>query len=446
MAKRLPQLQEYGRPDRDMIKILNIGMNHDSAPVELRECLAREPESTAMALASMKKIPCIMEGIYLSTCNRVEALCATEDLGETRKTVISIMSRIGGISEESFSTNLYRFEDMEAVRHIFRVASSLDSMVVGEPQILGQIKDAYSQAIKEKTSGVILSRLMHRAFHVAKRVRSETGISDAAVSVSYAAVELAKKIFHDLSGKKVLLIGAGEMAELAARHLIRQGISPITVANRTFRRAFQVAESFKGNAVSFEEIGSQLLEMDIVIASTASTEYVISYEQVKGSLRKRRNRPLFFIDIAVPRDVEPRVNDLRNIYLYDIDDLKGIIDINRTKRQQEAIKAERIVQEEVIKFEKWLKTLEVVPTIISLRDKAEHIRRAEVRKSLAGLEKLTPSQMNVIERLTSSIAEKIISDPIIVLKGQTDRGLRDTYLDITRKLFNLDQDNSENEY
>ena len=429
-----------------MIKILNIGMNHDSAPVELRECLAREPESTAMALASMRKVPCIMEGIYLSTCNRVEALCATEDLGETRKTVISIMSQIGGISEENFSTNLYRFEDMEAVRHIFRVASSLDSMVVGEPQILGQIKNAYSQAIREKTSGVILNRLMHRAFHVAKRVRTETGISDAAVSVSYAAVELAKKIFHDLSGKKVLLIGAGEMAELAARHLIRQGISPITVANRTFRRAFQVAESFKGNAVSFEEIGSQLLEMDIIIASTASTEYVISYEQVKRSLRKRRNRPLFFIDIAVPRDVEPKVNDLRNVYLYDIDDLKGIIDINRGKRQQEAIKAERIVQEEMIKFEKWLKTLEAVPTIISLKNKAEHIRRAEIRKSLAGLGKLTPSQMKVIENLTSSITEKIINDPIIVLKGKTDRDTRDTYLDITRKLFNLDKENDENEY
>ena len=429
-----------------MIKILNIGMNHDSAPVELRECLAREPESIAMALASMRKIPCIMEGIYLSTCNRVEALCATDDLGETRKTVISIMSRIGGISEESFSTNLYRFEDMEAVRHIFRVASSLDSMVVGEPQILGQIKDAYSQAIREKTSGVILNRLMHRAFHVAKRVRTETGISDAAVSVSYAAVELAKKIFHDLRGKKVLLIGAGEMAELAARHLVRQGISPITVANRTFSRAFQMAESFKGNAVSFEEIGSQLLEMDIIISSTASTEYVISYEQVKGSLRKRRNRPLFFIDIAVPRDVEPRVNDLRNVYLYDIDDLKGIIDINRAKRQQEAIKAERIVQEEVIKFEKWLKTLEVVPTIISLKNKAERIRRAEIRKSLAGLGKLAPSQMKVIENLTSSITEKIINDPIIVLKEKTDRDTRDTYLDITRKLFNLDQENDENEY
>lgn len=446
MAKRLPQLQESGRPDREMIKILNIGMNHESAPVELRECLAREPESTAMVLASMRKIPCIMEGIYLSTCNRVEALCATDDLGETRKTVISIMSRIGGISEESFSTNLYRFEDMEAVRHIFRVASSLDSMVVGEPQILGQIKDAYSQAIREKTSGVILNRLMHRAFHVAKRVRTETGISDAAVSVSYAAVELAKKIFHDLRGKKVLLIGAGEMAELAARHLVRQGISPITVANRTFSRAFQMAESFKGNAVSFEEIGSQLLEMDIIISSTASTEYVISYEQVKGSLRKRRNRPLFFIDIAVPRDVEPRVNDLRNVYLYDIDDLKGIIDINRAKRQQEAIKAERIVQEEVIKFEKWLKTLEVVPTIISLKNKAERIRRAEIRKSLAGLGKLAPSQMKVIENLTSSITEKIINDPIIVLKEKTDRDTRDTYLDITRKLFNLDQENDENEY
>ena len=227
----------------------------------------------------------------------------------------------------SLCSSLFTYEDRDAVRHIFRVALSLDSMVIGEPQILGQIKEAYSSATKEKTTGVILNRLLHRAFHTAKRVRTETGISDAAVSVSYAAVELAKKIFYDFKGKKVLLIGAGEMAELAARHLLSQGVSAITVANRTFQKAVEVAQVFKGVPVSFEEIGAQLLEADIVISSTAAPGGgEITHDQVKGSMgQKRRNRPLFFIDIAVPRDVEPEVNDLENVYAYDIDDLKGII-------------------------------------------------------------------------------------------------------------------------
>ena len=428
-----------------MIKIVSIGMNHETAPVELRECLAKAPENTTVALTSMRDLQYIKEGLFLSTCNRVEALYTTEYPGEARKSVISLMSRLGDIPEDSFYSNLYIIEDMEAVRHIFRVASSLDSMAVGEPQILGQVKDAYNQATSEKTSGVILNRLMHRAFHVAKRVRTETGISDAAISISYAAVGLAKKIFRDLSGRKILLIGAGEMAELAASHLMNNGVNSMRVANRTFHRAVQVAESFRGKPVSFEEIGSQLLEVDIVIASTASTEYVISYDQVKGSLRKRRNRPLFFIDIAVPRDIEPRVNDLGNVYVYDIDDLKGVIEINMKQRQQEAVKAERIVQEEVIKFEKWLKTLDVVPIIISLKEKAEAIRQAEFKKSLASLGELTPSQMKIIETLTLSLAEKIINDPILVLKRKADRPTRDSYLDIARKLFDLDKDNNGGE-
>ena len=425
-----------------MIRIVNIGMNHETAPVELRECLAKEPENTSLALASMRELPSIKEGMFLSTCNRVEALYTTENPNDARQSIVALMSRIGDISEHDFSSNLYTFEDMEAVKHIFRVASSLDSMAVGEPQILGQIKDAYFQATREKTSGVILNRLMHRAFHVAKRVRTETGISDAAISISYAAVELAKKIFHNLGGKRVLLIGAGEMAELAATHLMNNGVESITVANRTFDRAVQIAESFRGNPVSFEEIGSQLFEVDIVITSTASPGYVIKYDQVKGSLRKRRNRPLFFIDIAVPRDVEPRVNDLGNIYLYDIDDLKGVIEVNIAHRQQEAIKAERIVQEEVIKFERWLKTLEVVPTIISLKEKAEAIRQTELKRSLGSVNQLTPSQLEMIETLTRSITEKIINDPILVLKRKADRPSKDSYLDITRKLFDLDKDNS----
>jgi glutamyl-tRNA reductase len=428
-----------------MITILDIGMNHETAPVELRECIAREPGNTSMALSSMREFPAIREGLFLSTCNRVEALCITEQPQEARQSVISLISRLGNVQESDFSSSLFDFEDGEAVRHVFRVASSLDSMVVGEPQILGQIKDAYYEATREKTSGVILNRLLHKAFHVAKRVRTETGVSDAAVSISYAAVELAKKIFYDLEGKKVLLIGAGEMAELAARHLMNQGVSAISVANRTFERAVEVAEIFKGTPVSFEEIMSQLLEVDIVISSTASTEYIILQEQVKGLMRKRRNRPLFFIDIAVPRDVEPRVNDLDNIYLYDIDDLKGVIEVNMAQRQQEAVKAERIVEEEVIKFEKWLKTLAVVPTIVSLKEKAETIRQTEIKKSLSGLGNLSPSQMKSLENLTASITEKIINDPILVLKRKADRPTRDAYIDMMRKLFKLDPDNEETE-
>ncbi len=423
-----------------VLKIINIGMNHETAPVELRECLATEPDNTVKALALLRDLECVKEGFFLSTCNRVEALVTTEDAAEAKKSVISLMSGLGNISEKDFSSSLYTFEDMDAARHIFMVASSLDSMVVGEPQILGQIKEAYVEATRQKASGVILNRMMHRAFHVAKRVRTETGVSEAAVSISYAAVELAKKIFHVLDGKEVLLLGAGEMAELAARHLMSNGVTSMAVANRTFERAVQVAESFEARPVSFEEIGSQLLEADIVITSTASPEYVITHDQVKNCLRKRRNRPLFFIDIAVPRDVQPEVNDLDNAYVYDIDDLKGIIQLNMAQRQEEAIKAERIVREEVVKFEKWLKTLAVVPTIVSLREKAESIIQAELKKSSSALEELTPAQKETIQVLTRSIAEKVLNDPIFFLKNKSDRPTLNNYLDVTRRLFNLDKE------
>jgi glutamyl-tRNA reductase len=426
-----------------MIRIVNIGMNHETAPVELRECLAKDPAHADRALAMMRELACVKEGIFLSTCNRVEALFTTEQTDEAKGSVVAVLSKLGGIPSESLCPNLFTYEDRDAVRHIFRVASSLDSMVIGEPQILGQIKEAYTRATKENTTGVILNRLLHRAFHTAKRVRTETGISDAAVSVSYAAVELAKKIFYDFKGKKVLLIGAGEMAELAARHLLSQGVSAITVANRTFQKAVEVAQVFKGVPVSFEEIEAQLLESDIVISSTAAPGYVITHDQVKGSMKKRRNRPLFFIDIAVPRDVEPEVNDLENVYAYDIDDLKGIIQVNRGQREEEAIKAERIVEEEVIKFEQWLKTLEVVPTIVSLKEKAETIRQAELKKSLSSLGELSPSQMKSLEALTLSITEKILNDPILFLKKKADRPLGKSYLDTARRLFRLDRENGD---
>jgi glutamyl-tRNA reductase len=423
------------------VRIVNIGMNHESAPVELRECMANNRESSALALSCMRESEWIREGLFLSTCNRVEAIYTTDYPEEAKKTILSIFSRLGNISEERFISNIYIYEDSEALKHIFRVASSLDSMVVGEPQILGQIKEAYHQAAGvEKTTGVILNRLMHRAFHVAKRVKTETGISEAAVSISYAAVELAKKIYYSLEGKKVLLVGAGEMAELAARHLMGNGIESLIVANRSFNKAVQIADLFRGKAVFFEEMETYLLEVDIVITSTSSMDFVISYDMVRNSLKKRRNHPLFFIDIAVPRDVDPRVNKLENIYLYDIDDLREVVEENTVQRKEEAIKAERIVQEEVIRFEKWLKTLDVVPTITALKDKIESIRRSEMEKSLPALGNLTPSQVRAIDSLTASLAGKIMNDPIVVLKGKAEGKSKDTYLDITRNLFNLDKD------
>ncbi|HBF42464.1 MAG TPA: glutamyl-tRNA reductase [Desulfobacteraceae bacterium] len=424
-----------------MMKIINIGMNHKTAAVELRECLAASSNSVNKALDFIREIGCIKEGIFLSTCNRVETFFTADRTPEAKAFIISMISKIGNIPDKKFLSSLYTFEDMDAVRHIFRVASSLDSMIVGEPQILGQIKEAYAQATIQKTSGVILNRLMHRSFHVAKRIRTETEICDAAVSISYAAVELAEKIFHVLDGKKVLLIGAGEMSELAAKHLFAHGVSSMVVANRTFDRAVEVARLFDSRPVSFDEIEDQLIEVDIVLTSTASQEPVITHDQVKKCLRKRRNRPLFFIDIAVPRDVQPEVNKLENVYVYDIDDLKGVVQINMAQRQQAAIKAERIIEEEVVKFEKWLKTLSVVPTIVSLREKAEAILQAELRKSRACLGELTTIQEDEIRVLTRSIAEKLINDPILFLKRKADRSTINNYLDITKQLFNLDNNN-----
>ncbi|HDM09412.1 MAG: glutamyl-tRNA reductase [Deltaproteobacteria bacterium] len=419
--------------------ILNIGMNHQTAPIELRECLASDPMTTKKALATMRDTEEIKEAMFLSTCNRVEALVVAEHMDRAWEIVVNLMGNLGNMGDRSFTDHLYRHEGLQAVRHVFRVASSLDSMVVGEPQILGQIKAAYLEATKEKTSGVIINRLMHRAFHVAKRVRTETGISEAAVSISYAAVELAKKIFHELEGKKALLIGAGEMAELAARHFMANGIRSMAVANRTLERAVEVAQEFGATAVSLQEIPYQLLDVDIVLSSTASSEVVITRDMVKACLRKRRNRPLFFIDIAVPRDIDPRVNELNNVFLFDIDDLKGITESNLEQRRKEAGKAERIVEEEVIKFDRWLKTLAVVPTIVSLREKAEAIIRGELERSSGVLASLSPRQKEAVEILSRSIAEKIINDPILFLKGKADRPTLPTYLDITRKLFNLDE-------
>jgi glutamyl-tRNA reductase len=326
----------------------------------------------------------------------------------------------------------------EAVRHVFRVAASLDSMVVGEPQILGQMKQAYRTATEEKTSGVVLNRLLHRTFFIAKRIRTETGIGDSAVSISYAAIELGRKIFGTLEGKQVLLIGAGEMAELAVEHLIRQRSGTIFVANRTFERGVALAEAYKGTAIRFEEIPDHLNKVDIIISSTGAAGYVLEKKDIKAVMRGRRNRPIFFIDIAVPRDIDPKINTLENTYVYDIDDLQGVIDDNIEERQREAVKAERIIDEAVIQFRQWFESLKVVPTIKSLREKVRSMAFVEVKKTMQQLPHLSKDDQKTIERLVDATINKILHHPTHYLKSNGCQGERPEALDIARKLFGLD--------
>ena len=420
-----------------MSEIILLGLNHKTAPVALRECLAFDGEETTVALEALKKLPAISESMLVSTCNRVEVLLVTEDADTALKSARKFISEFRDIPVEAFNDALYVHMGDEAVRHVFRVASSLDSMVVGEPQILGQIKTAYRAATQIKTSGVILNRLLHRTFFVAKRIRSETGIGDHAVSISYAAIELGRKIFGSLENKKVLLIGAGEMAELAVENLIRNRAGEILVANRTFERALDLAGRFRGKAIKLEEIITGLEHVDIIISSTGASEFILKRQQLKGIMRKRRNRPLFFIDIAVPRDIDPQINRLSNTYVYDIDDLKGVVEDNIEDRNREALKGERIVDEAVVRFQQWRDSLDVVPTIKALRHKLETIADAELNKTLqAG--SMSQAEAQSVRRMTRSLINKFLHDPTDILKRNGCQGGKSVYLDIARKLFKLD--------
>jgi glutamyl-tRNA reductase len=420
-----------------MLDIVLMGLNHKTAPVELRECIAFSGEDAKRAIQSLHRQTHIQEVILFSTCNRVELLFVTDNKPRTISTAKDFIADFNKIPVEKFKDALYVHEGDEAVRHVFRVASSLDSMMIGEPQILGQIKQAYRLATEVKSSRVILNRLLHRTFFVAKRIRTETGIGDRAVSISFAAVELGRKIFGTLEGKTVLLVGAGEMAELAVEHLIRNKAGDIYVANRTFENGVELAKKFNGKAVRFEEITECLKFTDIIISSTGSPEFVITRDQIKSVIRIRRSRPIFFIDIAVPRDIDPAVNRLANSYVYDIDDLQGIVDENIEDRQQEAIKAERIVDEAVIRFREWYAGLEVVPTIISLRNKLEAIAAAEIKKTLQS-NKIPESSVAAIQKMAGSLINKIMHDPTIALKKDGMMGDKSLYIDTVRKLFRLD--------
>lgn len=426
-----------------MLEILLIGMSHKTAPVEIRERFA---QNTLLCDEILEKIRCssvIQEGLFFSTCNRFEILAVTEQLELAKAELLDLMALISNMPKSGILPYIYEKKNTEAVRHLFLVASSLDSMVIGEPQILGQVKEAYRSATGKKTTGVITNRLMHRAFHTAKRIRTETGISESAVSVSYAAVELAKKIFSDLPEKTVLLVGAGEMAELAAKHLIKSGVRKLGVVNRSLSKAAELAIPLKASAHSLEELERLILQSDIVIVSTGAPEYILTYEMMRAITKKRRDKPLFLIDISVPRNVDPSVHKLANVYLYDIDDLKGVVEFNLSQRKLEAKRAEAIVEEEVLKYFKWLETLEVVPTIVSLQKKVDEIIEAELKKSRSLIQKLNEEERQQLQVLVRSVAEKLINDPILFLKGKSGNKNLKMYVDMAQKLFNLDKNGNQ---
>ena len=421
------------------MKILLVGLNHRTAPVEIREKLALDSCAPADAYLGLN-VPALKESIIISTCNRVEVAAVTEDADQAVAEIKAFLGSLHGLNPADFEGYLYILEDAEAVEHMFKVASSLDSMVVGEPQILGQLKEAFRQAVETRATGAILNKLLHKSFSVAKRVRTETGIASHAVSIGYAAVELARKIFGELAGREVLLIGAGEMAELTAEHLLTQGASAITVANRTLKRAMDLAQRWSGRAASLEELPDLLARVDIVISSTGATEMVVKADQVRSVLKVRKHRPLFFVDIAVPRDVDPEINRLSNVYLYDIDDLQGVVEENRATRSQEAVRAVRILEEEVIAFQNWLETLDTFPTIVDLKEKSEKIRRAEMQKTLRHLNSLTPEQEQALEVMTRAMTRKLIHDPILFIKGAGRHGKKDFNLDLARRVLGLDRE------
>lgn len=400
------------------MKLALAGLNHRTAPVEVRERFAFRMEQVAEALQLLQQHPNTREGMILSTCNRVEVAITIDEEASAEAFIAEFLAKVHGVAPETLRPFLYYFEDESAIRHLFRVASSLDSMIVGEPQILGQLKQAYSQAKEQGTIGSYLSAVVPRAFSVAKRVRSETEIGQSAVSVSYAAVELAKEIFGSLAHKRVMLVGAGKMSEAAARNLLRSGVTEILVTNRTKSRANEMASLFSGHVIPYEQFPAHLPGVDILIASSAAPEYVLTKEIVKRALDVRRNRPMFLIDIAVPRNIDPHVNELEHAFLYDIDDLQKIVDRNLQSRVEVAETAEQIITEEVQKLEARLRARDLAPTITRLQEQLELMRVGEMTRFRGRLGSLTKEQEEAIEALTRAIINKVAHGPISELRRQ----------------------------
>src|SRR3972149_6014531 len=416
--------------------IILVGLSHNTAPVEIRECLSFSGEHLPAGILKLRDFEEILECVILPTCNRVEVYATVEkpELGVARvKDFLHACQP--DIPLEKMTRHLYIHKNDGVIRHLFRVAASLDSMVIGETQILGQVKDAFDCALLNKTTGVVLNKLFKKSIFTAKRVRTETRIGESAVSISFAAVELARKIFSNLRNKTGMLIGAGEMGELAAQNLVNSGIKEIVVSNRNYDRGLDLARLYNGRAARFEDFLQEMVNVDVVICSTGAPNYVIRFEEVQDIIHRRKNRPLFFIDISVPRNIDPEINKIGNVFLYDIDDLQSVVETNLKTRKEEAEKGEHIVAEEVGKFTQWFKSLEVVPTIIALKDRMEEIRRKELERTMGRLRSLSPEEVQIIDGLTNTIINKILHNPLVALKleAHSTNGL--LYAEAVRKLL-----------
>ncbi len=419
------------------MQLLLIGVNHRTAPIELRERLDFSVRGVASALIALAGRPSSSEAAVLSTCNRVEIYIACEDAGRARRDLEEFISGFHGVPLSELAPHLYSQVGIDAARHLFRVAAGLDSLVVGEPQILGQVKDAYSLAAEHHCTGPLLSKLFHAAFAAAKRVRSETALSEGGVSIGYAAVALARKIFGDLTGRTVLVVGAGEMGKLTAQHMRSQGIHRMLITSRTAVHAAALAEAMDARALPWEELGTALIESDIVITATGSAAPILSRAYIEQTIRARRHRPLFIIDIAVPRDVEPEVGDLEQVFLYNIDDLQGVVQENLTRRAAEAGQAEVLLAEEVERFGAWLNSREAIPTVVALRQRFEGIRLSELRRLEPKLASLPPEARARVEEITRLLVEKLLIGPTVQLKSIRDTETVATYAEALSRLFDL---------
>ena len=417
--------------------LLITGVNHKTAPVEVRERLAFSDSALPTALAHLKSRAGVSEALILSTCNRVEIVTAGDDGADLRAAVCEFLAEARQASPALLGSCLYFHEGPEAILHLFRVAASLDSMVVGEPQILGQLKSAFAVAKEQGALCGVLESVLSRAFGVAKRVRSETGIGQMAVSISYAAVELARKIFGSLEGKTVMIVGAGKMSELSARHLRRSGASHIFVTNRTYDRALELANLFQGTPVEYTKFLSLLPEVDILIASSGAPHYILQKADMQHVIGVRRNKPMFLIDIAVPRNIAPDVNEVDNVFLYDIDDLQGVVNSNLREREKAAGQAEGIIAQEVERTLSRMKAQAVTPAIVSLREQLEQIRIAEIEKMRSRLGPMTPQQIEALDVLTRAIVNKIAHGPISELRKQAGDPEGGHVVDAIRKVFHL---------
>jgi glutamyl-tRNA reductase len=425
--------------------IVLVGLNHRSAPIALRERLAFSNGRLEPALRRLLAVEGVAEGAILSTCNRVEVVACGPDSATLQAALPAYLAEEQAVPTPALASHLYTHVGREAVRHLFRVASSLDSMVVGEPQILGQMKEQYAAAAAIGASGQVLHRCFHKSFSVAKRVRTETRIAEKAVSIGSAAVELARRIFDRLEDQTALLLGAGTMGELTARQLLAGGVGSVMVANRTFDRAVDVARALGGVPVPWDRIGRYLPLADLVIGAAGGGGFVLGVEALAAAMRERRRRSIFLIDLAVPRSLDPRINALDDVYLYDIDDLEGVIVDNQDARAREALKAEAIVEAEVDGFCRWLGGLDAVPTIVALREKVECMRRTELERVLASMPDATPAQRAALDRLTTSLVNKILHAPLTALRRHRDDAQEAFYVQAARRLFRLGGDAPDGE-